>query len=338
MASALLGYDPQTVFNDLLLSADKLVNSYGTKLVSEGLGIASALLLITVAWSVLTWLITGDGIEAMVDSIGAIARYFFIVFILSSWGGGSALIDSYVGGINSLLDAKATISESVTSVMKSIDYVLMEPPKKKCEGAVCSVLPIAVVETATAIVTMAEKIASLPIIIATYILKILASLCLGLMLVAFIGVLILAKVHFAAAFIIGPILVPWLIWKRSEWLFDGWLRFGLIACMTNIVAMLMLTFMSVFITTTQTLAKALNTSAAGPLGTAGLDYIVAGLIMIVGAIGAYIMWQVPSIAQGLLSGSGGGSVGGLGRSVGKYVGSATGGVTKIFTSPSGGKK
>ena len=336
MASALLGYDPQTVFNDLLLSADKLVNSYGTKLVSEGLGIASALLLVTVAWSVLTWLITGDGIEAMVDSIGAIARYFFIVFILSSWGGGSALIDSYVGGINSLLDAKATISESVTSVMKSIDYVLMEPPKKKCEGAVCSVLPIVVVETATAIVTMAEKIASLPIIIATYILKILASLCLGLMLVAFIGVLILAKVHFAAAFIIGPILVPWLIWKRSEWLFDGWLRFGLIACMTNIVAMLMLTFMSVFITTAQTLAKALNTSAAGPLGTAGLDYIVAGLIMIVGAIGAYIMWQVPSIAQGLLSGSGGGSVGGLGRKLGNGVlSAATGGVSKIITA---GKK
>ena len=335
--SALLGYNPQTVFNDLLLSADQLVSSFGAKLVPEGMGIASALLLITIAWSVLTWLITGDGIEAMVDSIGAVARYFFVVFILSSWGGGSALIDSYVSGINSLLDAKTTISESVTSVMKSIDFVLMEPPKKKCEGAVCSVLPIAVVETATAIVTMAEKIASLPTIIVTYMLKLLAALCLGLMLVAFIGVLILAKVHFAAAFIIGPILVPWLIWKRSEWLFDGWLKFGLIACMTNIVAMLMLTFMSVFITTAQTLAKALNTSSAGPLGTAGLDYIVAGLIMIVGAIGAYIMWQVPSIAQGLLSGSGGGSVGGLGRKTGQFLGSATGGVTKIMTS-GGGKK
>lgn len=334
--SVLLGYNPQTVFNDLLLSADQLVSSFGAKLVSEGMGIASALLLITIAWSVLTWLITGDGIEAMVDSIGAVARYFFVVFILSSWGGGSALIDSYVSGINSLLDAKTTISESVTSVMKSIDFVLMEPPKKKCEGAVCSVLPIAVVETATAIVTMAEKIASLPTIIVTYMLKLLAALCLGLMLVAFIGVLILAKVHFAAAFIIGPILVPWLIWKRSEWLFDGWLKFGLIACMTNIVAMLMLTFMSVFITTAQTLAKALNTSSAGPLGTAGLDYIVAGLIMIVGAIGAYIMWQVPSIAQGLLSGSGGGSVGGLGRKLGNGVlSAATGGVTKIITA---GKK
>lgn len=335
MASALLGYDPQTVFNDLLLSADKLVNSYGTKLVSEGMGIASSLLLITVGWSIVTWLITGDGIEALVDSIGSIARYFIVVFILSSWGGGSALIDSYVSGINGLLDAKATISESVTSVMKSIDYVLMEPPKKKCEGAVCSVLPIAVVETATAIVSMAEKIASLPAVIVTYLMKILSSFLLGLMLVAFLGVLILAKVHFAAAFIIGPILVPFLVWKRSEWLFDGWLKFGLIACMTNIVAMLMLTFMSVFITTVQTLAKALNASAAGPLGTAGLDYIVAGLIMIVSGIGAYIMWQVPSIAQGLLSGSGGGSVGGLGRVAGRAINSIAGGATKTG---SGGKK
>lgn len=336
MASALLGYDPQTVFNDLLLSADKLVNSYGTKLVSEGMGIASSMLLITVGWSIVTWLITGDVIEAMVDSIGSIAKYFIVVFILSSWGGGSALIDSYVSGINSLLDAKVTISESVTSVMKSIDYVLMEPPKKKCEGAVCSVLPIAVVETATAIVTMAEKIASLPIIIATYILKVIASLCLGLMLVAFLGVLILAKVHFGAAFIIGPILVPFLVWKRTEWLFDGWLKFGLIACMTNIVAMFMLTFMSVFITTTQTLAIALNKSAAGPLGTAGLDYIVAGLIMIFAGIGAYIMWQVPSIAQGLLSGSGGGSINGLARKTGNVVSAATGGAVKLL-SP-GGKK
>lgn len=333
--SALLGYNPQTVFNDLLLSADKLVNSFGTKLVSEGMGIASALLLITVSWAVLTWLITGDGIEAMVDSIGAITRYFIVVFILSSWGGGSAMIDSYVRGINGLLDAKATISESVTSVMKSIDYVLMEPPKKKCESAACAVLPTAVVETATAIVTMSEKIVSLPVVFLTYLLKLFASFLLGLMLVAFIGVLILAKIHFATAFILGPILVPWLVWKRTEWLFDGWLRFGLIACMTNIVAMLMLTFMSVFITTAQTLAKALNTSAAGPLGTAGLDYIVAGLIMIVGGIGAYIMWQVPSIAQGLLSGSGGGSVGGLGRVAGRAMNSIAGGASKIG---SGGKK
>jgi type IV secretory pathway VirB6-like protein len=101
---------------------------------------------------------------------------------------------------------------------------------------------------------------------------------------------------------LGPILVPWLIWQRTEFLFDGWLRFMIVAAMTKLVAALMVSMVTGIITAVGALARVADVS---PMALAKVDLAIAFAIAIVAAIGAFMMWQVQGIAQALVSGGAG---------------------------------
>lgn len=331
-----LGYDPKTIFMEMMNSGDALINKMSGSLVGEGLGIASALLLVTIGWSILTWLLSGDGIEALVDSVGSLARYFLVAMVLGAWSSGVGFAESQAGAIKNALGAKDTTQEVVSTIMTAVDMTLLDRKSVKCEVAPCSSTGwwAKVTDVVVAVANLGETVASIPVVIVNYLMRIIAVGLLLLMAGAYLAVLLLAKVQFAIALIFGPILVPWLVWKRSEWLFDGWLKFALIAVMSNLVATVMATLVVAMLAAIQTLAKVINNSSNGPLGSAGLDYLAAGAIMIIAGIGAYMMWQAPSLASGLIGSGSGGDMRGASRATGKAASMVSGGAMKIVT---GGK-
>lgn len=106
----------------------------------------------------------------------------------------------------------------------------------------------------------------------------------------------LVMMHIALA--LGPIFIPWLLIPYTSFLFDGWLRFLIVAAMYKVVgAMIVGAGASVMSGTAAYLSQMGQTATTGE----GLISTIA-LAMVALTI-AYLMAQVPSIAQGLISGS-----------------------------------
>lgn len=129
-------------------------------------------------------------------------------------------------------------------------------------------------------------------------------IAIALLMVAGIAALtqfLASQVLIYIAFILAPIFVPFLIWDKASFLFDGWLKFLIKATFHKVVGLVMIGLLGT------TIAKA--TAVMGDATAAGVYSAQAfristmvGLILIAAVI-AYMMWQVGSIADGLLSGS-----------------------------------
>ena len=59
--------------------------------------------------------------------------------------------------------------------------------------------------------------------------KLIAAAALLLMGLAFVMVIQLGSFLMAFAFCLGPVLIPWFLLPPTEFLFDGWLRFTIVA-------------------------------------------------------------------------------------------------------------
>lgn len=129
-------------------------------------------------------------------------------------------------------------------------------------------------------------------------------IAIALLMVAGIAALtqfLASQVLIYIAFILAPIFVPFLIWDKACFLFDGWLKFLIKATFHKVVGLIMIGLLGT------TIAKATavmeSATANGYMTSQALRIsTLVGLILIAAVI-AYMMWQVGSIADGLLSGS-----------------------------------
>lgn len=100
---------------------------------------------------------------------------------------------------------------------------------------------------------------------------------------------------FKIADILAPVFIPFLVVPVTSWLFDGWLRFLLSACMYKVAGAAILL-----------LGNAVLAHVTGLLALGQLDWgpIMFLSILMSGMAFAllYIMLQLPAVAQGLVSG------------------------------------
>ena len=290
-------------------------------LIGDGQDIAGVLLLITVGWAIVLWILSGDGAQALVDSFGSVTRYFIVTILLTGWlGTVGGFLQSNVNDISKRVSGTNSISESVNLMVKAAEKLFARAPETctnietgdaSGSGTTYAEVLCSTKDTRGADVGFTDWLIMLPAVVFTLLLKIAAAVFMVLMLAAYITVVFMAEVLFGISLTLGPILVPWLIWRRTEWLFDGWLRFSLAACFTKIVAALMVAVVTSVIVGAKTLSESIKVSNGMEL--IAVDEMAAFLMCVVAAVGAFMMWQVPGIAQGLLSGSGGGSASGFGR-------------------------
>lgn len=168
-----------------------------------------------------------------------------------------------------------------------------------------------------------DVLKSLPVILLTFLAKGLAILSLLLMGCVFMVVAQMASFLLAVAFCLGPILIPWYLLPPTEFLLDSWLRFTITAGLYKVVAWV---FVTIFVRGAVPSINGLvaQASAAGATAHFETNYLAMLALTFIGIVGAFMLWQVPTIA-GALAGGGGGSAKGFGRG---FVGR---GITKALS-------
>ncbi len=302
-----------SIYNSILAHAQ----SKSTVLIGDGQDLAMVLLFITVSWSVVMWVLSSDGAQALVDSFTALTRYAVVTMMLTGWLGlVGGTLQANVNDITGKVAGTTTITDSVDLLFSAAQKLF----SSKDAGRMSSCKEVEYADpnlaggTGTQVVcegsggrgadvTFIDVLFNLPLVMSTMLFKLGALLFMTIFLAAFLLVIFMQEILFGIALALGPILVPWLIWQRTEWLFDGWLRFTLAACFTKIVAFIMVGFITGIIIAAKTASEAIKVTSGADL--LAVDELAAFMIMLLSAVGAFMMWQVPSIAQGILSGSGG---------------------------------
>lgn len=318
--------------------------------VPDGQDLAGVLLLITLSWLVVTWLLSSDGSRALVDAIGVLARYSIVTMLLASWSllvGG--FFQSTANDMAKKLTGEQSVSATVGLMMASADRLLVMNHRlsKDCQnvGAPITDLPgmtpgttsesvtgppcLDKAHTNASPVTWVDMLVDFPMVLMTALLQLVSLGGMALFLAAYLTVIFMAEILFGAGMTFGPVLVPWLVWKQTEWLFDGWLKFMVTATLTKGVAAFMLMTCVSLITGLKAFSEQLSPPGASASDLIAVDEVAAFLICVVCFMGAYLMSQVPAIAGALTSGGsissasfGGGAIS---RTIQRKVGGGGGG-------------
>lgn len=321
-----MALDVSGTISKIYTSIVNLAQAKAGVLITDGQDLALVLLLISLSWTVLQWLLSSDGVQALVEAFGTMARYAIVAMMLLGWLGlVGGTLQANVNDIAQKVADTHSINQSVDLMFKAATRMFSTQIADRMAG--CTEVTVDTPDPAGGASTgqhtelqcpkagsasWLDILVNFPIVIFAFLFKLIALVFLLLLMAAFLTVIFMAEVMFGIALTLGPILVPWLIWQRTEWLFDGWLRFTLSACFTKIVAFFMVGFVTFAIVEAKNAADAIA-STVGGADFLAVDEMAALLIALCAAIGAFMMWQVPGIAQGLLSGSGGASAKGFGR-------------------------
>ena len=135
------------------------------------------------------------------------------------------------------------------------------------------------------------------------VIGILVALALAFVLMIYISVYMFGIVMLYLGIIMGPFMIPWKLFEDSSHMFNGWLRFTTAAALYKVVCATVLMMLSGVINSLVTAIESMNASGNS---AAGFDIMYACAVLIICMFMSYIMWQVPSIANGLVSGNAGG--------------------------------
>ena len=140
----------------------------------------------------------------------------------------------------------------------------------------------------------------------TFLISLVFRLVIAIFLLAaaliYCGQLVVTQVMIKIAMIMMPIMVPWMILDSTAFLFNGWLRFTIIAGLSKLVGALIFGITQMPVKEAVKIAAEASSWESFP--STVLAYTTAFLIIGVMAI---LMLQVTSIASALVSGHGGGS-------------------------------
>jgi len=111
---------------------------------------------------------------------------------------------------------------------------------------------------------------------------------------------LLADVLLVIGFVVGPIMIAGFVMPASEFLFTSWVRHVVGAMFYKVVASIVLKLLSGMTESLSEVALATYKSNGNLIGT---DILLSFYSVILSLIVIFVMWQVPGIAAGLVSGS-----------------------------------
>lgn len=137
------------------------------------------------------------------------------------------------------------------------------------------------------------------------------------------GVYLLAEVSVALAIALGPLLYSWGVWKPTEFLFTGWLKFLVTAAFQKLVVVMVVAL-------TGGVVQSVAANLAPDLRNSTVDFQAYAGILMIALLNAMLIVKAPSIAAGLISGNGSidlsrWNIGGQAASTGAKATAAVGG-------------
>jgi hypothetical protein len=94
------------------------------------------------------------------------------------------------------------------------------------------------------------------------------------------------------------VFIPWLLLRPASFLFDGWLRFTLVAALYQVVGMVIVTLVSRM---HEPMLATVGPAIGG--GSAAFNFYYFAAAFLLSGVSALMMLQVPAIASGLVNGS-----------------------------------
>lgn len=151
-----------------------------------------------------------------------------------------------------------------------------------------------------------EIIKHLPIILLTALCQLIAVIAVTLMALISIVVILMSKILIEIGLIVGPLLIGLAVLPYLSDLFDKWIRYLITAALMPIICWIMTTFMmGTLIPSLQAMLDELNKASGNAEAYFAQSEVTMIAIALLSSIGAFLMWQVPSIAAALTGGSAG---------------------------------
>jgi hypothetical protein len=334
--------DPITVTNQLFQQMQSAGANMYSLFVSDGVDLLMTLGLIMASWRTLLWILEGHTARYVASLLNLLMRTAIILFMLTTWTG--ATRDFFVGNMQKMADhavggsADATmvlqtlwggVQEIFSSARQQASQNCQQVPNMTSDGQIlsgthqeCSAPSSNASASGGVSLDLQTMMATLAYTLLAFAAKVIAAAALLFMGLAFVLVIQLGSFLMAFAFCLGPVLIPWFLLPPTEFLFNGWLRFTIVAGLYKVVAWLMMTLV---VNGALPSLKSLVDQIALSNGLAGADYFASNILPIlalafVACVGAYLMWLAPGIATALVSGGNPAPAGGFGSgSVGQAM-------------------
>lgn len=279
-----------TTLNQLFTGLDASM----TKFTDDGRTLAAILLVIVISWDGIISMVAGSGVNELLSKL--IKHAITAGFVAAMLSG--VLVDpinkSFDAAAEKIGGGKTSIGGAVASIQKTV--VTIWNGKQASEAGANASAGQQIKDQVTGwwntltgggLTQMALEF------IMTALIVVVILICGAIFIAQFIITQILLKL----ALIIMPVMVPWMIFSRTEFLFDGWLRFFISAGLQKVVG-------AFFLSITLNLLEGATQIAATAEGAAGALGAYT-LVLILCVVVAYLMLQIPQIAAALISGHGG---------------------------------
>jgi hypothetical protein len=169
--------------------------------------------------------------------------------------------------------------------------------------------------------------------------KVAAAFCLVLAGCFMVAQIIMGFVSVELVLALAPVMVPFLMFRPLEFLFSGWLKFLLGACMLKIVLAFLLSVAAGLLAGMTELAQQMYRDSwqVTAMETLYTDILLLGMMLVFAVLATLLVAQAPKIAEGLLSGAAGSAgFGGLKAVTHGAAGHASGAAGKAATGLAGG--
>lgn len=121
----------------------------------------------------------------------------------------------------------------------------------------------------------------------------------------FVAMYAVSQVLIGIALALGPVFIPWLLLDATNFVFWGWLKFLIVAALYKVVGLVVLSYGAAMMTwlTQATVAASLTGDGAN------VNIVGSIVVVLLSFVLAYLMFQIPVIANGLMAGHASVSVG-----------------------------
>lgn len=304
--SSTYDFDADAIMTSISTAANKAVEALRANagLTGYGTTISAALLVALLVWSLVKNLAIGGGMGELIADVVELTVAFVIVKMMLDKSIGDALV-GFMDGV------AATIGGSNMETLEAAMRSIMTPIFKSISAVVDMPRIGSAPDSGGVLDQILGSIATAPNMVVTFLLK-----ALTILFLIFSGVI--AAAHIITGFfslqlvlVLAPIMVPWLMWRPTAWIFDSWLRFLLGACMLKIVLgillMLVGNLMEGMLAVANQISREVQLSGTNWLDSLQFDIVLHGMLMLFALLAGLLIMQAPGLAAGLLSGNAGGA-------------------------------
>ena len=284
-------------------SLDALKNN--SRLHDFGTGVTAFLLLALLVWTSVKTMAGGRGIADLLGEWVPVFVSLGVVTLFLDRSAGELIVKTMDGiamaiGGDDMSTLDAAISAGAKPIFRAMSSVISQP-------RVVSELKDGVhwYQEGWAAAVAANAASFFMGIIA----KLAAGFCLLVAGVGMVSNIIMSYMSVRLVIALAPVMVPFLMFKPMEWLFNSWLKFLMGACMLKIVLAFLINVVVALLGGMDQLAQRLTNDVKKltPLQALQVDILMLGMMMVFALLATVLIAQAPKIAEGLLAGGASGA-------------------------------